>query len=110
MTDPRIEEQVTALMAKADEYAVAATLSKSDSWPGGERRIAIESAIRAALVAERERANGQKLWLWRNGDHYLAFEHLYPCFTPGGDPMTLGEPVGYALFRKSYDRALRERP
>lgn len=24
---------------------------------------------------------------------------------PGGDPMTLGEPAGYALFRQSHDRA-----
>jgi hypothetical protein len=47
----------------------------------------------------------QRLWLWRNGDHFLAFEHLYPCFTPGGDPMTLGEPVGYAIVKRSFDRA-----
>jgi len=45
------------------------------------------------------------LWLWKNGDHYLAFEHLYPCFTPGGDPMTLGEPFGRAVFKVSHDRA-----
>jgi hypothetical protein len=50
-------------------------------------------------------SDGQTLWLWQNGDHMLAFTHLYPCFTPGGDPMTLGEPVGRAVFKASYDRA-----
>ena len=33
-----------------------------------------------------------KLWLWKNGDHYWAFDNEYPCY-PGGDPRTLGEPV-----------------
>lgn len=49
--------------------------------------------------------DGMQFWLWKNGDHYLAFTHLYPCFTPGGDPMTLGEPFGRAVFRRSFDRA-----
>lgn len=48
---------------------------------------------------------GARLWLWRHHDHFLAFTHQYPCFTPGGDPMTLGPPVGYAVFRVSHDRA-----
>ncbi|MBP6564348.1 MAG: Lar family restriction alleviation protein [Burkholderiales bacterium] len=48
---------------------------------------------------------GTKLWLWRNGDHYLAFRHLYPCYSPGGDPMTLGEPAAWAEFRESHNRA-----
>lgn len=47
---------------------------------------------------------GTKLWLWKHHDHFLAFTHEYPCFTPGGDPMTLGPPAGYALFHVSYDR------
>jgi hypothetical protein len=57
-----------------------------------------------------EAVAGEKLWLWKNGDHYLAYRHLYPCFTPGGDPMTLGEPVGYALIRESHDRATPSKP
>lgn len=44
--------------------------------------------------------DGQKLWLWRNGDHFLAFDQEYPTHD-GNDPMTLGEPVGVALFRCS---------
>lgn len=42
-----------------------------------------------------------KLWLWKNGDHYWAFQHLYPCHMDGGDPQTLGEPVAYAIFKPS---------
>lgn len=60
----------------------------------------------AAQVASGE----MKLWLWKNGDHYLAFEHLYPCFTPGGDPMTLGEPAGHAILKHSFDRTSRAAP
>ncbi len=41
----------------------------------------------------------KKLWLWKNGDHFWAFEHLYPKVSPHGDPCTLGEPVGYALLK-----------
>jgi|SRR5689334_7652109 len=50
--------------------------------------------------------DGYKLWLWKNGDHFLAFTNPYPCFTPGGDPMTLGEPAGVAVFRESHERSL----
>ena len=46
----------------------------------------------------------KKLWLWRNGPHeFWAFDNPYPCYTPDGDPMTLGEPVGYAIFKESYN-------
>jgi hypothetical protein len=43
----------------------------------------------------------EKLWLWRNGPHeFWAFDNPYPCH-PNGDPITLGEPIGYALFKES---------
>lgn len=51
-----------------------------------------------------EPADGEQLWLWQNGDHFLAFRHLYPCYSPGGDPMTLGEPFGRAIFKHSHNR------
>ena len=39
----------------------------------------------------------QKLWLWRNGPHeFWAFDNPYPCHSDG-DPITLGQPIGYAL-------------
>jgi hypothetical protein len=43
----------------------------------------------------------EKLWLWKNGPHeFWAFDNPYPCH-PNGDPITLGEPVGYALVMES---------
>lgn len=59
-------------------------------------------AERAAVPASPN--DGDTLWLWKNGDHFLAFTHLYPCYSPGGDPMTLGEPVARAVFRSSHNR------
>lgn len=46
----------------------------------------------------------EKLWLWNNGDHFLAYRHEYPCYETGGDPLTVGEPIGYAILYPSYDR------
>lgn len=51
--------------------------------------------------------DGTKLWLWKNGDHTLAYAHEYPCYETGGDPLTLGEPVGVAIFKESSPRAVR---
>lgn len=42
-----------------------------------------------------------KLWLWRNGDHFLAFDNPMPCYPDGGDPLVLGEPVGIAYLTPS---------
>lgn len=46
----------------------------------------------------------KRLWLWKNfvdgKPEYLAFDNPYPCH-PNGDPMTLGEPCGYAEFKPS---------
>jgi hypothetical protein len=53
------------------------------------------------MTAPEQPTPEARLWLWRNGDHYLAYEHEYPCYSDGGDPLTLGEPVGYAIFKPS---------
>lgn len=43
----------------------------------------------------------EKLWLWRNGPmEFWAFDNPYPCH-PDGDPITLGEPIGYAIVKPS---------
>lgn len=74
-----------------------------------EARAALAAHVVEAAQTERRQMadpqDGMQFWLWKNGDHFLAFTHLYPCFTPGGDPMVLGEPVGRAVFKRSFDRA-----
>jgi len=46
----------------------------------------------------------ERLWLWRNfvdgKPEYWAFDNPYPC-EPCGDPMTLGEPCGWAILKQS---------
>ena len=48
--------------------------------------------------------NAKRLWLWKNfvdgRPEYWAFDNPYPCH-PNGDPMTLGEPCGYAIVKES---------
>jgi hypothetical protein len=62
------------------------------------------AAARGKTMADHtDQHHGAKLWLWKNGDHYLAFDNEYPTFD-GGDPMTLGEPVGWAIFTHSTPR------
>lgn len=57
-----------------------------------------------AAWSEMRNTTLAKLWLWKNGDHYWAFDNLYPCVSADGDPLTLGEPVGYALLKPSVPR------
>jgi hypothetical protein len=59
----------------------------------------------AELAACRE--DGTPLYLWKNGDHYLAFTHEYPCFEDG-DPMTFGEPAARAIFKASHNGRRKE--
>lgn len=47
----------------------------------------------------------QKLWLWKNfvdgKPEYWAFDNRFPVGVDSGDPQTLGEPCGYAIFKNS---------
>lgn len=47
----------------------------------------------------------QKLWLWKNfvdgKPEYWAFDNPFPVRVDSGDPQTLGEPCGYAIFKNS---------
>ena len=48
-----------------------------------------------------------KLWLWKNfvdgRPEYWAFDNPYPTNLDDGDPQTLGQPCGYAIFKPSRD-------
>lgn len=47
----------------------------------------------------------KKLWLWKNfvegRPEYFAFDNPFPVHLDCGDPQTLGNPCGYALFKTS---------
>ncbi len=46
------------------------------------------------------------LWIWKNfvngNPEFWAFHTPYPV-DAGGNPLVLGEPVGYAIIRESYN-------
>jgi hypothetical protein len=59
-----------------------------------------------ARLAEKEQEE-KKLWLWKNfvdgKPEYWAFDNPYPTNLDNGDPQTLGQPCGYAIFKPSHD-------
>lgn len=56
-------------------------------------------------IAEAAPSESKKLWLWKNfvdgRPEYWAFDNPYPIHLTFGDPQTLGEPCGYAIFKES---------
>jgi len=49
----------------------------------------------------------QRWWIWRDGPgKFIAYDNEYPCMSRGGDPLTLGNPVWYAVTRAQFE-ALR---
>lgn len=58
-----------------------------------------------AALRTQEATEPRKVWLWMNfvdgRPEYWAFDNPYPCVVGGGDPLTLGEPCGYALVKDS---------
>lgn len=71
------------------------------------RKHAASLASQDHIVVANKMATGaqeKKLWLWKNfvngNPEYWVFDNPYPCY-PNGDPMTLGEPCGYAIEKQS---------
>jgi hypothetical protein len=48
--------------------------------------------------------SAKKVWLWRNfvggKPEHWAFDNAYPC-DENGNPLTVGEPCGYAILKES---------
>lgn len=67
--------------------------------------FAIERDQKATEEIRASTPEPLKLWLWKNfvdgRPEYWAFDNPYPCMPGGGDPLTLGEPCGYALVKES---------
>jgi hypothetical protein len=65
--------------------------AQRESIRAGDAYCDNQSEMLAAARAAIEAMGGQAFWLWRNGDHWLAFDTPHPTL-PGGDPRVLGEP------------------
>ena len=65
------------------------------------------NALRQAIAEaeKQEPVQAKKLWLWKNFvngiPEYWAFDNAFPDHIDCGDPQTIGEPCGYALFKPS---------
>jgi hypothetical protein len=91
-------------MKQALEFIVA-TNKSSSFWMVPESKLnKTVTALRAA-IEQAEKQEPRKLWLWKNfvegRPEYWAFDNPFPCVSVGGDPLTLGEPCGWALLKFS---------
>lgn len=82
-------------------YASPVSEQKPCTYP---QCVSMGAPCRAECPPVSEQKDEARLWLWRNfvdgRPEYWAFDNPYPCF-PNGDPMTLGEPCGYAIVKQS---------
>lgn len=74
---------------------VAEALRSSPAGGGGD---GIQGPASDAPVNKEDET---RLWLWRNGDHFWAFDSLYPTRMDCDDPATLGEPSAWAILKRT---------
>lgn len=94
----------TEAFENSKRWAIRPEHTDGSLWAAFSAGFNAQPAPGAKTPATPTLAEGTPLWLWREGDHFLAFAHEYPCFKPAGDPMTLGEPAGTAVFKASHAR------
>lgn len=97
-----LEQLLVALEEVSDyinRYSIPAHQLELD--PIDESIKTLNAALANAELVEPE----PKLWLWKNfvdgKQEYWVFDNLYPININDGDPQTLGDPCGYALFKPS---------
>jgi hypothetical protein len=90
----------TPEMIEAGEDALWARLDLNGHTPNGVKRAARECYF-AMRSAPQE---PERLWLWKNfvdgKPEYWAFDNPFPTID-GGDPLTLGQPSGWAILKPS---------
>lgn len=100
-----LEQLVTALEAVLDDSKYANELTVTGGVYEGLQCKEVLTAGRAALANAEQAEPEPKLWLWKNfvdgKQEYWVFDNLYPININDGDPQTLGDPCGYALFKPS---------
>ena len=94
------------LLAREPAYKIASEIYRHANQAGAcyyEFWTLIAKAIQSGMDTASE-TKDKRLWLWKNFvdglPEYWAFDNPYPTHG-GGDPMTLGEPCGYAIFKDS---------
>lgn len=102
-------DKIVEVMARAAADVACYVKPESPKWADlhpdvqalfiGFQRAALKAlSERGYVVVPRE---PRRLWLWKNGDHYVAFDHLYPTRLDCGDPSVLGEPAAWATWQPS---------
>jgi hypothetical protein len=87
--------------------ALKLALDALGKWSIGYHVDAVQlNDLIATLEAALEQPEQEKrLWLWKNfvdgKPEYWAFDNAFPTHLDCGDPQTLGEPCGYAIFKPS---------
>ena len=104
----------TQVMQEARETLLIAAANFGGVAPSArDRCIRAANALHEVYTAQPLKAeqakdaaeDAPKLWLWQNfvdgRPEYWAFDNPYPINLTDGDPQTLGEPCGYAIFKPS---------
>ena len=106
MTTPQqtLERAYAALSAAAFAHPSAADeIGTQCSEAAKELRALLATQAQGQDAAPAEQM--QEFWLWKNfvdgRPEYWAFDNPYPINLTDGDPQTLGEPCGYAIFKPS---------
>lgn len=106
--------QVSWHFHDSQAYLFAGLPAYAGQWDGHDtpekyRRLAALQSTQAPPATQGQDAapaeQMQEFWLWKNfvdgRPEYWAFDNPYPINLTDGDPQTLGEPCGYAIFKPS---------
>jgi hypothetical protein len=99
---------IEAMKLALDALEEAQTYTSCEAWSPSltEELVEVAHKLRAA-IEQAEKQEPVKLWLWKNfvngRPEYWAFDNPYPTNLYDGDPQTLGQPCGYAIFKESRD-------
>lgn len=101
-----------AAAREAIAYALAGYDGRLQPWHQSPQIVLLNALAAAPAKVEtpatsdaEDAAREMKLWLWKNfvggKPEYWAFDNPFPINLDNGDPQTLGEPCGYAIFKPS---------
>ena len=102
--DDKLKEVAGRETLNANYWKAKYEAEAAQSMLAGSQLSALRLQLKDAQSAVSA-SGAKRLWLWKNfvdgRPEYWAFDNPYPCKPGGGDPITLGEPCGYAIFKES---------